>query len=104
MLASRTLKTFLRGTHQLYTTKAAAAGAADIAKRRAGYEAVDRELLPLTNSGKATVVGLGSGTTIESAMERISQISPKRFIFIPTSFQTKRLIIQSKLHLGSLDQ
>ncbi|MHA1940660.1 MAG: ribose 5-phosphate isomerase A [Candidatus Hodarchaeales archaeon] len=53
------------------------------------------------------VVGIGSGSTIVYVIESLKQfLSEKKFqiICIPTSYQSKQLILDSQLTLGSLDQ
>ncbi|KAF7722982.1 ribose-5-phosphate isomerase rki1 [Apophysomyces ossiformis] len=73
---------------------------ADQAKRVAAYRAVDDIL-----SSSHRVVGLGSGSTIEFALDRIAQKPELHSIaYVPTSFQTKHLILKHGLQLGSIDQ
>ncbi|KAK7110226.1 ribose-5-phosphate isomerase-like [Littorina saxatilis] len=54
------------------------------------------------------VVGIGSGTTIISAVERMVELVEARslnnIVCIPTSFQARQLIIENKLPLGTLEQ
>ncbi|CAL1710599.1 unnamed protein product [Somion occarium] len=72
------------------------------AKRLAAWTAVDRHVLP-----EHKIIGIGSGSTVPYVVERIvaqgSEVNKDR-IFIPTGFQSKELIISSKLHLGDVDQ
>jgi hypothetical protein len=52
------------------------------------------------------VVGVGSGSTIVFAVERLAERARKEglsFTCIPSSFQAKSLIMESGLQLGSLD-
>ncbi|KAI8381449.1 ribose-5-phosphate isomerase [Radiomyces spectabilis] len=87
----------LRRAYQTAVSKA------DIAKRSAAYEAVNQCLN--SSALNRRVVGLGSGTTIEFAIERIKQRKELHdLIFIPTSFQTQQLILKNKLRLGSLNE
>jgi ribose 5-phosphate isomerase A len=75
------------------------------AKRVAAYKAVDEHLLP-----NAKVVGIGSGSTVVYAVERIAQlkesgqIDVSQMMFVPTGFQSKQLILAANLNLGSIDQ
>ncbi|PVH21225.1 ribose-5-phosphate isomerase [Candidozyma haemuli] len=70
------------------------------AKKAAAYKAVD-ENLP-ENVG---VVGIGSGSTVVYAAERLGQLSNKgSFVCIPTGFQSKQLIIDNGLQIGTIEQ
>lgn len=70
------------------------------AKKAAAYKAVD-ENLP-ENVG---VVGIGSGSTVVYAAERLGQLSNKGlFVCIPTGFQSKQLIIDNGLQIGTIEQ
>ncbi|KAI9276362.1 ribose-5-phosphate isomerase [Sporodiniella umbellata] len=54
---------------------------------------------------KPSVVGLGSGTTIVYAVEALKKSAlAQTMVFIPTSFQTRQLLLESKLRLGTLEQ
>jgi ribose 5-phosphate isomerase A len=54
---------------------------------------------------KPSVIGLGSGSTIVYAIEHLAKTPlAKTVICIPTSFQTRQLILANKLNLGSLEQ
>lgn len=54
---------------------------------------------------KPSVVGLGSGSTIVYAIEHLAMTElAKTVICIPTSFQTRQLILAHNLKLGSLEQ
>ncbi|KAI8646470.1 hypothetical protein BD408DRAFT_410266 [Parasitella parasitica] len=51
-----------------------------------------------------SVIGLGSGSTIVYAIEYLKQSQfAKNVVCIPTSFQTRQLVLESKLNLGLLD-
>lgn len=73
----------------------------DALKRAVGYKAVEEEV----KSGMK--IGVGSGSTVVYAAERIGQLyssgAIKDIICIPTSFQAKQLISQYKIPLGDLD-
>ncbi|KAH3677622.1 hypothetical protein WICMUC_001725 [Wickerhamomyces mucosus] len=69
-------------------------------KRLSAYKAVD-ENFPDTPK----VIGIGSGSTVIYVAERIGQLDNKRdFICIPTGFQSKNLILDNGLLLGSIEQ
>ncbi|CAO0800745.1 unnamed protein product [Mucor circinelloides] len=68
-------------------------------KRWAGYSAMKYLI-----QSKPSVIGLGSGSTIVYAIEYLKQHQfSSDVVCIPTSFQTRQLILQSNLRLGSLD-
>ncbi|KAK7689600.1 ribose-5-phosphate isomerase rki1 [Cerrena zonata] len=72
------------------------------AKRLAAWTAVDKHVLP-----EHKIIGIGSGSTVPYVVERIVAQGPEvneGRIFIPTGFQSKELIISSKLQLGDVDQ
>ncbi|ANB10943.1 ribose-5-phosphate isomerase RKI1 [Sugiyamaella lignohabitans] len=75
------------------------------AKRAAAYKAVDEHF-----PADAKVVGIGSGSTVIYAVERIAQLAELRGIdlskvtFVPTGFQSKQLIIGAGLNVASIDQ
>jgi len=74
----------------------------EASKRLAAYTAVDRHVLP-----EHQVIGIGSGSTVPYVVERIVQQGKeanKHRVFIPTGFQSKELIVSSKLSLGDVDQ
>ncbi|KAI8072259.1 ribose 5-phosphate isomerase A-domain-containing protein [Gilbertella persicaria] len=52
-----------------------------------------------------SIIGVGSGSTIVYAIERLAG-SPlgRTAVCIPTSFQTRELILRHKLNLGSIEQ
>lgn len=76
----------------------------DAAKRTAAFNAVD-EHFPM--NGK--VVGIGSGSTVVFAVERIKQLRDagkfpnEQITFVPTGFQSKLLILDAGLKLGSIE-
>lgn len=70
------------------------------AKKLAAYKAVDE---CVQNN---TVIGVGSGSTIVYAVERLRQrVNDEKLnvTCIPTSFQARQLIIENKLALGDLE-
>lgn len=70
------------------------------AKRAAAHRAVDENL-----SAHAKVVGVGSGSTVVYVAERLGQLPQKAlFVCIPTGFQSKQLIIDNGLTLGTIEQ
>lgn len=72
----------------------------EIAKKLAAFKAVDDCVKD------NTVVGIGSGSTIVYAVERLKQRVQDEnlhIICIPTSFQARQLIIQNGLQLGELE-
>jgi ribose 5-phosphate isomerase A len=72
----------------------------ELAKKAAAYKAVDENFPPA-----AKVVGIGSGSTVVYVAERIGQLANKKnFVCIPTGFQSKQLIIDNGLNLGSIEQ
>lgn len=69
-------------------------------KRLAAYKAVDENFPP-----QAKVIGIGSGSTVVYVAERIGQLDNKdSFVCIPTGFQSKALILENGLKLGSIEQ
>lgn len=74
----------------------------EASKRLAAWTAVDRHVLP-----EYKVIGIGSGSTVPYVVERIEQQGRERNkdrVFIPTSFQSKELIVSHGLLLGDVDQ
>jgi len=72
----------------------------EIAKKKAAVAAVNNHVKD------GMVVGVGSGSTVIYVVDRlIERVRSEhlKLIFIPTSFQSKQLIIQGKLQLGDLD-
>lgn len=73
----------------------------EIAKKNAAIQAVKE------NVKQDMVLGVGSGTTMIYVVECLKEvISEKKIqiICIPTSYQSKQLILDSQLTIGSLDQ
>ena len=53
----------------------------------------------------AKVVGIGSGSTIIYAVEKILQLKDiGDVVFVPTGFQSKELIVQGGLRLGEITE
>ncbi|KAK7508585.1 hypothetical protein BaRGS_00000151 [Batillaria attramentaria] len=74
---------------------------AQAGKRAAAKRAVDERIRD------NQVVGIGSGTTIVSAVERlVERVRDEKLsvVCIPTSFQARQLILENKLPLGTLEQ
>eukprot|EP00301_Raphidiophrys_heterophryoidea_P008978 c13275_g1_i1.p1 GENE.c13275_g1_i1~~c13275_g1_i1.p1 ORF type:complete len:245 (-),score=88.47 c13275_g1_i1:125-859(-) len=69
------------------------------AKRAAARRAVD------LNVKDGMVVGVGTGSTAAFVVERLGELvhSGWGLVCIPTSHQSRQLIIENKLHLGALD-
>lgn len=73
---------------------------AEAGKKWAGTRAM-QELV----QSKPSIVGLGSGSTIVYAIEHLAKTKLSRTVTcIPTSFQTRQLILAHNLKLGSLEQ
>ncbi|KAG2195652.1 hypothetical protein INT47_002891 [Mucor saturninus] len=69
-------------------------------KKLAAYRAVDEYI-----TADHKVIGIGSGSTVVYVVERILQRPElKHIVYIPTSFQSKLLIIDGGLTLGSIEQ
>ncbi|CAG8699895.1 1994_t:CDS:2 [Racocetra persica] len=90
-------------------------------KRLAAYKAVDTHLNSATR-----IIGIGSGSTVVFVVERIVQrgnvkknkldgknensnqvleeLDLAQCVFVPTSFQSRQLIIDNGLNLGEIDQ
>jgi ribose 5-phosphate isomerase A len=76
------------------------ASAVEKGKKVAAYRAVDENI-----SAEHKVVGIGSGSTVVYAVERILQRTELHHItFVPTSFQSRLLITEGGLTLGSVEQ
>jgi len=70
-------------------------------KKNAAIKAVDE------NVKKNMILGIGSGSTVVYAVQRIGKINKEKSLglkCIPSSFQAYQLIIENKLELVSLDQ
>lgn len=78
------------------------------AKRTAAYRAVDENLD--VNAHK--IIGIGSGSTVVYVAERLGQYRKdpsfsqqvSQFVCIPTGFQSRQLILDNGLQLGSIEQ
>ncbi|KAI9832210.1 MAG: ribose-5-phosphate isomerase rki1 [Phylliscum demangeonii] len=71
------------------------------AKRAAAYQAVSDHFDP-----SFTYVGIGSGSTVVYVVEAIAargQEVTSRMTFVPTGFQSRELIVEAGLRLGSID-
>ncbi len=71
------------------------------AKKNAAVKAIEE------NIDRDLIIGIGSGTTIVYAVEHLKAIVSEekyQIICIPTSFQSKQMIIDAQLTLGSLNQ
>ncbi|XP_055849171.1 ribose-5-phosphate isomerase [Episyrphus balteatus] len=71
------------------------------AKKIAAFKAVDQWVKP------NTAIGVGSGSTVVFAVERLSQRVKNEglhVVCIPTSFQARQLIVENGLELGDLDR
>ncbi|KAI3662602.1 hypothetical protein MP638_000712 [Amoeboaphelidium occidentale] len=80
-------------------------------KEVAAYAAVDEEFMGLLRQKRTetVVLGIGSGSTIVYAVERLVQYLKKGeisapFVCIPTSFQARALVLDHKLPLADLEQ
>ncbi|KAI8914626.1 ribose 5-phosphate isomerase A-domain-containing protein [Gorgonomyces haynaldii] len=71
------------------------------AKKLASYAAIEQQV---TRNDK--VIGIGSGSTVVYAVERLGQLKDQLDIkaCIPSSFQAEQLILENGLPLGSLNQ
>src|SRR5271169_702808 len=72
----------------------------DKAKRLAAHAAVVEHFPP-----KARVVGIGSGSTVIYAVEKILQLEGmQNVVFVPTGFQSRELIVRGGLRLGEISE
>ncbi|XP_060597315.1 ribose-5-phosphate isomerase-like [Ruditapes philippinarum] len=105
---TKLLSNFIKQTFQ-FTTKYFSLGRINCSlmegiqagKKAAAIEAVNNHI------SDNQVIGIGSGTTVVSAVERIAQRAKEenlKLICIPTSFQAKQLIVDHGLVLGTLEQ
>ncbi|KAI8079893.1 ribose 5-phosphate isomerase A-domain-containing protein [Halteromyces radiatus] len=93
MLSSR-----LSSEAQAFASSSTESNLSSISKT--AYKAVDDHISP-----DDKVIGIGSGSTVVYVVERILQKPELRhLIYIPTSFQSKLLIIEGGLNLGSIEQ
>ncbi|KAI9888755.1 MAG: ribose-5-phosphate isomerase rki1 [Vezdaea aestivalis] len=73
----------------------------ETAKRKAAYRAVEDHFSPDFH-----YVGIGSGSTVVYVVEAIAAKGPavtSKIIFVPTGFQSRELIVEAGLPLGSID-
>ncbi|CAD6233763.1 GSCOCG00007260001-RA-CDS [Cotesia congregata] len=73
----------------------------EIAKKKAAFKAVDEFVK------SDCVIGIGSGSTVIYAVNRIAEkvkIDGINVVCVPTSFQSRQLIIDNNLTLGDLDK
>lgn len=71
------------------------------AKKYCAYAAVDSNL----DVSKDRVVGIGSGSTVVYVAERVGQLAEKsKLVCVPTGFQSKQLILENGLRLGTLEE
>lgn len=73
----------------------------EASKRRAAYKAVEDHFDP-----SYRYIGIGSGSTVVYVVEAIAEKGPEvtsKMIFVPTGDQSKQLIIEAGLPLGSID-
>ncbi|KNC50642.1 ribose 5-phosphate isomerase A [Thecamonas trahens ATCC 50062] len=72
------------------------------AKRAAAYAAVE------AHAGEGMRVGVGSGSTVVFAAERLGQLAKEHgwtsVVCVPTSFQSQQLIVEAGLVLSDLNQ
>ncbi|MFW9949521.1 MAG: ribose 5-phosphate isomerase A [Candidatus Thorarchaeota archaeon] len=73
----------------------------EVGKKKAAVKAVE------DNVRKDMILGIGSGSTVVYAVEYIAKINREKNLnlkCIPTSFQSRQLILENDLNLVSLDQ
>ncbi|XP_005810295.2 ribose-5-phosphate isomerase [Xiphophorus maculatus] len=88
-------------THVLRFSQSAAVNMAEEAKKLAAYSAVDN------NVQNNQVVGVGSGSTIVYAVDRLAERVRQEklnIVCVPTSFQARQLILQHGLALSDLER
>lgn len=69
-------------------------------KKWAGCKAMDHLI-----QARPSIIGLGSGSTIVYAIEHLAKSAfSKQVICVPTSFQTRQLVLAHKLRLGTLEE
>ncbi|KAF8983429.1 ribose-5-phosphate isomerase rki1 [Entomortierella lignicola] len=72
------------------------------AKQKAAFQAVDEHVLP-----SHRVIGVGSGSTVVYVVNRLLQRDPElnaKTVFVPTSFQSRGLLLDGGLNVGDVDQ
>ncbi|XP_032403598.1 ribose-5-phosphate isomerase [Xiphophorus hellerii] len=88
-------------THVFRFSQSAAVNMAEEAKKLAAYSAVDN------NVQNNQVVGVGSGSTIVYAVDRLAERVRQEklnIVCVPTSFQARQLILQHGLALSDLER
>ena len=73
----------------------------ELGKKNAAFKVVEE------NVKKGMILGIGSGSTVVYAVKKIAEINQKNNLnlkCIPTSFQSRQLIVENGLTLVSLDQ
>jgi ribose 5-phosphate isomerase A len=75
----------------------------NIAKQKASYMAIEEQM-----NSHTKVVGIGSGSTIVYAVQRLGQLYKQKKVSIqaciPSSFQAQQLILEHGLPLANLVQ
>lgn len=72
------------------------------AKQKAAHQAVDEHVLPTHR-----VIGVGSGSTVVHVINRLIQRGPElnaKTVFVPTSFQSRGLLLDGGLVVGDVEQ
>ncbi|KAG0317553.1 ribose-5-phosphate isomerase rki1 [Dissophora globulifera] len=72
------------------------------AKQKAAYQAVDEHVLP-----SHRVIGVGSGSTVVHVVARLLKRDPElnaKTVFVPTSFQSRGLLLDGGLTVGDVEQ
>ncbi|XP_054653349.1 ribose-5-phosphate isomerase [Dunckerocampus dactyliophorus] len=105
LTASTLLSAALRSRNHTFTSAPCAAASAvnmaEEAKKLAAYAAVDNHVQ------NNQVVGVGSGSTIVYAVDRLAERVRQEklnIVCVPTSFQARQLILQHGLVLSDLDR
>ena len=74
------------------------------AKKKASIQAIDSQV----NFEETRIVGIGSGSTVVYAVERLGELQRKGDLnlkaCIPSSFQAQELILNAGLPLGTLNE
>ncbi|KAI9294731.1 ribose 5-phosphate isomerase [Neoconidiobolus thromboides FSU 785] len=81
----------------------------EASKKLAAYQAVNEYVLPLLDNksnNQPLAIGIGSGSTIVYVIDRLVEIRDKLIDvkLVPTSFQSKQLILNNGFTLGSLEE
>lgn len=77
----------------------------EISKEKAAHKVVEECIINANPRPK--YIGIGSGTTIVYAIEKLSTLSKdllETMIFIPTSFQSQELLSKYNLNCAQIDQ